>query len=72
MTIINEIFTLLNLINFTKQDLLIFRLENDSYNLEDKINLYKTQWAIKKEEVADLRKELNAAHTEMEVKSLPL
>lgn len=49
------------------QDLLISRLENDKYKLEDKIILYKTQWAIKKEEVTDLRKELNAAHTEMEV-----
>lgn len=52
------------------QDLLIFRLENDKYNLENKISLYKVQWAIKKEEASDLRKELNAANNEMEVREL--
>ncbi|GBM14666.1 Coiled-coil domain-containing protein 40 [Araneus ventricosus] len=50
-----------------RQDLLISRLENDKFNLEDKINRYKTQWSIKKEEAADLRKELIAANSEMEV-----
>ncbi|KAG8187415.1 hypothetical protein JTE90_009491 [Oedothorax gibbosus] len=49
-----------------RQDLLISRLENDKFNLEDKINLYKTQWSIKKEEATDLRKELNAATYEIE------
>ncbi|GFR00637.1 coiled-coil domain-containing protein 40 [Trichonephila clavata] len=53
-----------------RQDLLISRLENDKFNLEDKINLYKTQWSIKKEEVTDLRKQLNAANSEMEVVQL--
>lgn len=52
---------------FFFQDLLISRLENDKFNLEDKINLYKTQWVIKKEEATDLRKELIAANSEMEV-----
>ncbi|XP_055953085.1 coiled-coil domain-containing protein 40-like isoform X1 [Argiope bruennichi] len=50
-----------------RQDLLISRLENDKFNLEDKINRYKTQWSIKKEEATDLRKELIAANSEMEV-----
>ncbi|GFT23766.1 coiled-coil domain-containing protein 40 [Nephila pilipes] len=50
-----------------RQDLLISRLENDKFNLEDKINLYKTQWSIKKEEATDLRKQLNAANSEMEI-----
>ncbi|XP_054710240.1 coiled-coil domain-containing protein 40-like [Uloborus diversus] len=49
-----------------RQDLLISRLENDKYNLEDKINLYKRQWAIKKEEINDLRRELEAANMEMQ------
>ncbi|XP_054717586.1 coiled-coil domain-containing protein 40-like [Uloborus diversus] len=49
-----------------RQDLLLSRLENERYNLEDKIHLYKRQWAIKREEINDLRKELNSANMEMQ------
>ncbi|XP_015908030.1 coiled-coil domain-containing protein 40 [Parasteatoda tepidariorum] len=49
-----------------RQDLLISQIENNRFNLEDKINFYRTQWGIKREEASELRKELNSANVEME------